>query len=58
MIGNYSPLVVDKLNHMKWTAKSFSFKNMRKLCNALVMGKYVVVGCDNGCIEVYDTDSL
>lgn len=22
------------------------------------MGKYLIVGCDNGCIEVYDTDTL
>lgn len=22
------------------------------------MGKYLVVGCDNGCIEIYDTDTL
>lgn len=58
MIGSFSPLVIDKMNHMKWTAKSFSFKNVRKLCNSLIMGKYVVVGCDNGCIEVYDTDTL
>lgn len=50
--------MVDKLNHMKWTAKSFSYQNIRKLSTALVMAKYIVVGCDNGSIEVYDTDTL
>ena len=24
----------------------------------MVEGKYVIVGCENGCIEVYDTDTL
>lgn len=58
MIGNFSPVVMDKLTQMKWTAKSFSYSNLRSITHAKTMGKYLVVGCDNGCIEVYDTDTL
>lgn len=43
---------------MKWTAKSFSIDNIRKICQALITGKYLILGCDNGCIEVYDIDTL
>lgn len=58
MLGNYSPVVMDKLTQIKWTAKSFSYNNVRKICQVKIMGKYLIVGCDNGCIEVYDTDTL
>lgn len=43
---------------MKWTAKSFSFKNIRKISCTALMGRYLIIGCDNGCIEVYDTDKM
>lgn len=49
---------MDKLTQIKWTAKSFSYNNVRKICQVKIMGKYLIVGCDNGCIQVYDTDTL
>jgi hypothetical protein len=56
MIGNYSPVVTDKLTEMRWTKKSFSFNNIRKITQVKTMGKYLIVGCDSGSIEIYDTD--
>jgi hypothetical protein len=50
MVGNYSPVVADKLTQMRWTAKSFSFKNIRKITHVRTMGKYLIVGCDTGSI--------
>lgn len=58
MVGNFSPLALDKRTQMRWTSKSFSFKNMRNICQAKLMGKHLVAACDNGCIEVYDPDSM
>jgi hypothetical protein len=43
---------------MKWTAKNFSLNNIRKINQAKIIGKFLIIGCDNGCIEVYNTDTL
>lgn len=58
MKGVFSPVVADKASQMRWTSKSFSFDKLRKITQMKTIAKYAVVGCDNGCIEVYDTDTL
>lgn len=58
IIGNFSPVVANKKTQMKWTKSKFSFDNIRKITCSVIMGKFLICGCSNGSIEVYDSDTL
>ena len=50
MIGNFSPVVMDKQNQMKWTKNKFSFDNIRTITEMQIVDKYVIAACSTGSI--------